>query len=500
MSRLAALFLPIIASLASLSVACTPDEGATTEERLPTTPSECDGLPSLGEARRRLVVKMDEASAGGVVVEPKSGFRGEVPLGVGFALDGRRDDGSVVEGVEPLLLRSKEQVEQYESLKGSINGFDVDWSKEALLLMREKPREALYRYVVRGSELLVIAARATPCLAARDLESFSLGAAELRVLRVPSTLTTARVSPIEERYRLAMPGASGGCRRADTPAAFGAGTPSLARGPDGTRLYFGGFSAMTGNVFFGASKDGGAFTPNGWDEGHLSRFEGRGPYAGVYEPFVEHVGSGWRMTAEIMDTTDESKDGWSVSVITRTLVEMTSADGLAWSPGKKLLPPTRDPASDRRGPSRITVDGEDRLYFATNGAIHVARRRGTADFVEDTTPVLTPPDDLDAYDALGYYAPEIARVGARFVLFYTVRWGGLSPSYAWRFGVGHAVSDDGVTFTRATAPLLVPELEDEAGGLGSPAALVDGDALSLFFTAVNRRFEPSVKRAACTLP
>jgi hypothetical protein len=35
-----------------------------------------------------------------------------------------------------------------------------------------------------------------------------------------------------------------------------------------------------------------------------------------------------------------------------------------------------------------------------------------ADFVEDEAPVLVPSTNLDAYDALGYGAPEIARVGA----------------------------------------------------------------------------------------
>jgi hypothetical protein len=49
-------------------------------------------------------------------------------------------------------------------------------------------------------------------------------------------------------------------------------------------------------------------------------------------------------------------------------------------------------------------------------------------------------------------------------------------------------------------PLLVPETEDEAGGLGSPAALVTGDAVAVFFSSINRRAEPVVERADCTLP
>ena len=120
--------------------------------------------------------------------------------------------------------------------------------------------------------------------------------------------------------------------------------------------------------------------------------------------------------------------------------------------------------------------------------------------MEDSTPVLVPPPDLDAYNALGYGAPEITRVGSRFVLFFTTRWGGLSKKRPWRSGIGFAVSDDGITFRPAAAPVLAPELEDEADALGSPAALVDGEQVTLYFTSVNRRAEPVVKRATCALP
>jgi hypothetical protein len=499
MSRL----LSFLAFAAMGTVAACSEDKATANA-IPLPPSECGSLPPLAEVRPKLVAALDERSVGATVLEPKDAYLGQVPLSVGYALDGKNDDGSIVFRDGPLLLRSREEVEANEVLKNSSDQFDVDWSKDALLVLREHVREAIYRYVLSGTELVVVAAKATPCLAEEESASFFEPKDQgTRVLRVPNTTLTARMETIEMRYRMTYPSATGTCRRASDPVVTGGGQPSVVRGPDGIRLYFDGFSAMTGNVFFGESTDNGShFVPNGWDDKHISSFAGRNShYAGVYEPFVEHVGDGWRMTATTVDQ-DIVRDGARSTAVGLTgLVEMTSPDGLAWSDGKPLFPPTKDDERARTSPSRLVVGDEERLYFGGDGSIRVARRRGVGDFVEQEATVIVPSANPDAYDALGYGSPEVARVGQRLVLFATVHWGGLSVDNPWRTGIAYAISDDdGATFQPGPAPLVVPETEDEAGGMGSPSVLVDGNSVALFFSSVNRNHEPVVKRADCTLP
>lgn len=498
----------LVLSLAALGAAggCSNSDKEDAKA-IPPPPSECESLPPLSEVQPKLVAFLDERSTGATVLQPEDAYLGAVPVSVGYALNGTDEkSGALLWRDGPLLLHSLAEVQANEYLANSADHFDVDWSKEALLIVREHPRQAMYRYVLAGTELVVLVAKATPCLAPAESESFSTRPDRgTRALKVPNTVLTARMDTSEFRYRMVYPGATGTCKRASEPAATGGGEPNVVHGPDGLRLYFGGFSAMTGNVFFGESSDGAQWSPNGWDDKHLSTFAGRNPYyADVYEPFVEYVDHAWRMTATTndFDTVRDDKEGApAVQVRSTGLVEMTSADGLAWSEGKLLLPRAKDGEHARTSPSRIVVGDEERMYFAAGGDIRVARRRGGADFVEDPTPVLAPSSNLDAYDALGYAGPEIARMGDRLVLFTTVLWGGLSIDEAWRTGITYAISDDdGATFQRSPAPLLVPETEDEAGGIGSPSALVTENSVALFFSSVNRRAEPIVKRADCTLP
>ena len=258
-----------------------------------------------------------------------------------YALDSRDETGLITPGEGPLLVRSRADAEADKNLEGSVDSFDVDWSTESLLIVREHEREELHRYVQKGGELVVLASRAVPCLAVADRESFTQ-TEELRVYRVPNSVTSSRRDVVDQRYRVVSPSAKG-CVRGEAPAAFGGGNPSVVRGPDGVRLYFGGFSAMTGNVFHGVSRDGITFTPNGWDEAHRSKFEGRGSYADVYEPFVEHLGDTWRMTATVFDVAYDTAGGKPpVPTNTTGMVEMTSPDGIMWSP-------SRDPPGDEPG-------------------------------------------------------------------------------------------------------------------------------------------------------
>ncbi len=476
---------------AAVIAGCSAPASEPAPGSVQTLPSRCEGLPSFAEATSRLDAKLAERARGATFAEPAAAYASEAPLALGYALAGAGDPNDDRLKV-PRILRSKEEVQADSTIAWMLDALTVDWASEAVAVVEEHPSDTRYRYAVDSETFRVVSARAHACLAESDeaVQEAALAATRPRLFRVPRTVTRAAAEAVAtEAYRPALPRASGACTRAEGTVFAGGGNASVVRHDGGVRLYVNGFSAMTGNVFHVDSTDDGAtFAPNGWDANNLSSFEGRGPYADVYGPFVERTDAGFRMSGVALDfSTREAR-----------IVEMRSPDGKAWTKGERLVADDGDVS----GVSRITVDGEDRLFFVRDGAVRLARRRGEAAFVLDPEPVLVPPPvTSDAFDALGYVDTSIVRAGDRFVLVVTAATGGYDRRLPLRTSIGYATSPDGVRFERKGDPILVTERDDELRGVGSPAVLpsAGGSAFTLFYTAINGAAEPRVARATCAL-
>jgi predicted GH43/DUF377 family glycosyl hydrolase len=101
------------------------------------------------------------------------------------------------------------------------------------------------------------------------------------------------------------------------------------------------------------------------------------------------------------------------------------------------------------------------------------------------------------WDAGGLETPAVVLFKGKYHLFYTAyRYEVGTPEYAANspgdFRIGHAISDDGITFTRAAVnPIVAPSGTDadpsddwNAFFVGEPGPVVLGDQLHLYFTAV----------------
>ncbi len=111
----------------------------------------------------------------------------------------------------------------------------------------------------------------------------------------------------------------------------------------------------------------------------------------------------------------------------------------------------------------------------------------------DSTPILSD-GEAGSWDAGGLETPAVVKFGGRYHLFYTgyAHLVGTPESSPAEFRIGHAVSEDGRTFTRLdNSPVVGPsgtnaDVNDDwyAFIVGEPGPVVRGDRLDVYFTAV----------------
>ncbi len=455
-------------------LACSATDEAAQKTALPPLPASCSALPRFADVQGRAAAKQAEvlrARAATVVTA--------------------RDATDFPNHATDYTLLGADPKNQRETAKVFANAADVprsdlgskvDFTTEALLVHSAFDAVARYAYALAGDTLLVLVQRAEPCLDDARAKSFAGGLANtnMRVLRVPKVTRVEIVTVGDERFYQPLPEADGSCRSIETPVFTGGGSAGLADGV-GTaapRLFVNGFSAMTGNLFaITATDDGTAFSPNSWDQNVLGRFDDRGPYADVYAPFVENLGGHYRLTASLRSMSNPA---------VRSIDEYTSTDGVHWGTGTRLLD------GDLRGPARVgdgnrmIVTAERNLVWAEKEAAGWAVKPGAA---------LSPAPGT--YYDYGVGDAEVRDVGGRRLMYFTSFSGGPSALFT-SIGVADAQPDG--TFRPRAKPVLVPSREDELGGVSAPAVAVRGNAVWLYYTAVNARAEPVVRRAICTLP
>lgn len=470
--RFAFLF-PVVA--AALATACGASEAPAPSAALPPLPASCARLPRFAEVEGRAEAKQADVlrTRGGALVTARDAT--DFPR---FATD------YTLLGTEPSNVHESARVfANAAEVPRADLARDIDFATESLLVHSAFEAVAHYAYAIAGDTLLLLVARAEPCLDDARAKSFGggLASAAMRVLRVPKVARVEIVSLGEERFYQPLPEADGTCRSLETPVFTGGGNAGLADGSGANgapRLFVNGFSAMTGNVFAITAKDDGtAFAPSGWDQSALGHFDDRGPYADVYAPFVENLGDHYRLTARLRDLGAPR---------TSTITEYTSTDGVHWGKGTPLL------RGDLGAPAR--APGDDRLFVTRDRSIVSAARADDGWKVREGATLSPAPGTYYDY-AVG--DAEVRDVGRRRMMYFTAFSGGPSALFT-SIGVADAQPDG--TFRPRAKPVLVPAREDELGGVSAPAVAVRGNAVWLYYTAVNARAEPVVRRAICALP
>jgi hypothetical protein len=138
-----------------------------------------------------------------------------------------------------------------------------------------------------------------------------------------------------------------------------------------------------------------------------------------------------------------------------------------------LYPPPVDPALPAvRDPSAVTTDDGVALFA------HVTTAEGSGLARADASTGL----DFGPFSPILAETPEDARAPAVALDPETGRWH-LVVTRA--DGLYHGESADGRTFTLDTAPWVVPEGPEEAGGLGSASLAFDGGRVHVFYTATD---------------
>jgi hypothetical protein len=348
----ALLFVSVEAIALPTLPGCSPTDAAR-DDALPPPPASCGALPSVGEARARLGTWPSATTLDARVVT--SVALASTPFGLAKPGEDRAS-----------LFADEASYGANRALSVVEKPFDE--TKEKLLVVQTWPREASYSYVREGRTVIVRVERVLPCLGAAELEQFRQGYPTFVFVTVPRDVDQVRLEARDATYRLENPVAQSACVRDETAVISGGGAPSAYDEGSAVGLAFGGFSAMTGNVFTSTSTDGIVFSPAGWSQEHLMQFAERGPYAGVYSPFLERVADGYRLTAQV-DATERIVDGKIVRR-GRAIVETSSKDGVSFGPERVLLD---DPTA--RSPSRVTMtNGESWLYVVgEDGVVRLAR-------------------------------------------------------------------------------------------------------------------------------
>jgi len=373
-----------------------------------------------------------------------------------------------------------------------------DWENEHLLLHRGWAAEDRYLYQIDGDTLVVRVGRAAPCVAEADAARMRDWARTVRALRIPA-VALVRFDVQVVPYRVPRVRASGKCTRDPAAPLFRTKgmTGAIARVEDGYRLWLEAYSAMSGNWFLSKSRDGIAWTPAGWDEDFLCTFENHGRYADHYGVSVLPAeGGGWMAWYA-----ERTEFAGPLDVIARSF----SADGLAFSDGEVVLrpgPPGRWDDTSVAAPSVLAHGGRLWLWYEGESTDRVPRiglafsDDGGATWTRHEAPVLEP-GPPGSFDELGVGGPEVRHDGARFHLWYEASAGGGNPLVPWRASIGHAVSEDGITWVKDEAPVLVPARKFEDFQLRAPAVSIEDGGYRLWYAGIAGG-EPSVGLARCT--
>ncbi len=391
-------------------------------------------------------------------------------------------------------------VEAWQSLpsdvREAIAPAAFDWTRERLLLVGGWIHADHHRLFVEEGAAVLRVLRLHPCVSAEEAEDRRAGSWGVRVFAVPA-VESVRIVATEARHRMPEVRASGACARDPSAPSFSrtASVGDVIEEAGGKfRLFFEGYSAMTGNVFTATSSDGLRWSPSGWDEDFLCTFEGHGPYADHYGPTVRHEGAAYVMYY--------GDDSWAEPP---TIRRSRSADAIAFAEEEVVLTLGELGAWDGAwvgSPEVVEHVGRQWLFYAAHGGgirsavgLAVSDDGGATFRRASPGPVLEggPPG---SWDELGVWAPEVLVIDGRFHLWFTTG-SGANPWMPWRASIGHAVSDDGLVWTKDEWPVLVPARSWESAGISRPAVLRDGDGYRLWYTGIDRG-EPSIGHARCS--
>ncbi len=173
------------------------------------------------------------------------------------------------------------------------------------------------------------------------------------------------------------------------------------------------------------------------------------------------------------------------------------------------------PGTHWNDPHVLQIDDQFVMYASADidwdGFVRIYRLTSTDGFawnLSPTTPVFE--KSATGWDSHGTETPAVVFFQGQYHLFYTGYdvtydytaigadniWGTFDDDSAIKhFKIGHAVSNDGVTFTRQpfvvepTDPYAVPNLDFHQSVVGEPAPVVFNNKLYLYFTAIGAHAE-----------
>jgi predicted GH43/DUF377 family glycosyl hydrolase len=177
---------------------------------------------------------------------------------------------------------------------------------------------------------------------------------------------------------------------------------------------------------------------------------------------------------------------------------LTSSDGVTWKLDTKAdildtqtsgLFPMADPGIDV-STGYVTADGTWTLLFETVSTVdpwkvyRMTARSPEGPWTVDPKPVIDV-GAAGAFDATGVQWPSVVRVGDRWAAYYA----GVSGTGRGTGKIGVAFSDDGVTWTRQAAPVLVATEAWELHSLDRPRVVSTPGGLVMLYAALdlNRR-------------
>lgn len=113
-----------------------------------------------------------------------------------------------------------------------------------------------------------------------------------------------------------------------------------------------------------------------------------------------------------------------------------------------------DPSVLKVGTDYVMYASADRDFSGSISIYRLVSPDGKTWSLDPKTPVLTPSAAADAWDHKSVETPSVVLFDGSYHLFYTGYPVAFSDTASYR--IGHAVSTDGVTFTRDAAPLMAP--------------------------------------------
>jgi hypothetical protein len=493
---------------AMLFIGCGSDRGAGTTDTLdpdtaqPLPQGPCPDEPLVQEARATLAVGFAAAreAAGQEQVQARPAqtrYRFATTSLFDYEQVQARQEVARLHPDRASMLADPGQA----SLENIEDAITIDWETESLLVLLAWPDHFLYEYGQAGERLTVYAGHLLPCEAFPEEDLLLRYDGEPLLLAVPKA-SEVQVVIDEARFRFVEVAASDRCERDPDRALItrSGGSPSVLIEPDGAggeryHMWYEGFSAATGVVIDTVSADGIAWTPPGWDEAHMGLFEDHSAYSDHYRPSVVAAPGGgyWVFYFDLGFQFDDDR---------RLIARSWSEDGVHWSEEVAALEPGEAGAWDGYrvwGPSVVTVPGGWRLYYSGADAPHGPTAIGLATSDDGLTWTRHPDNPVFTVSAPGRFddasvsTPSVTRADEGFVMVYSAVTG-------QTYSLGLASSEDGLSWARDERPVLAADRDWERMGLSRGSALQEEGALTLWYTGVNKSYEPAIGRARCARP